>query len=103
MGLQVKRLRNALTKQQELCESYVPPERKVKQRVGTMSRQSFAFAIVRFCIGLTTNTRFFVGTDPNWVLKGAARPAQEYYKPPAEPEPVPENILETYAGMWCVL
>lgn len=92
----MKRLRNALTKQQELCESYVPPERKVKQRVGT------GVEAVYLCLVMVLSgcwlTKFGV-TDPNWVLKGAARPAQEYYKPPTEPEPVPENILETYAGM----
>ena len=31
-------------------------------------------------------------------MKGAARPAQEHYQPPREPDPVPENILETYQG-----
>jgi hypothetical protein len=37
--------------------------------------------------------------DPNWVLKGPARPAQEFYKHPEwKPEPEEEDLLETHRG-----
>jgi hypothetical protein len=37
--------------------------------------------------------------DPAYHLKGAARAAQEFYRPPGwEPEPEPRDLVEEYTG-----
>ena len=45
---------------------------------------------------------FFKYLDPTYELKGAARAAQEFYRPPGYEPPVPpRNLLEEYNGrMW---
>lgn len=52
--------------------------------------------------GVLTSKSSVCGTDPKFELKGAARAAQEFYRPPGyEALPEPRDLLTEYRGrMW---
>mmetsp|Transcript_380 Transcript_380/g.693 ORF Transcript_380/g.693 Transcript_380/m.693 type:complete len:363 (-) Transcript_380:57-1145(-) len=72
-GMEIKRLQKSVEKQERLMEEYIPAEQRKRKRV-----------------------------DPNYNLKGAARPALDFYKDPnAQPEVEPVDLLSKYdTCMW---
>ncbi len=69
-NMEVNRLQKYVDKHTEEMRSYLPPEKRKKVKV-----------------------------DPLYHLKGAARVAQEFYRPPGyEPEVEPVDLFETHRG-----
>lgn len=73
-NLEIKRLSNLVLRQEENMRRFIPIEYKNKK----------------------------LKIDPNYQLKGAARPALEYYQDPNYiPEPEPIDLLSQYEGkLW---
>lgn len=72
-NLEIKRLHNLVIRQENNMTRYIPPATTKRRRM-----------------------------DPNYQLKGAARPALEHYSDPNyEPEPEPIDLLGEYEGrLW---
>jgi hypothetical protein len=95
-SLAIKRFQGYVDKIRDNMKSYYPPEAAAKAKMGTrMVLCSLLAALVNCCLG-------YPSIDPKFELKGAARAAQEFYRPPGyEAMPEPRDLLEEFHGrMW---
>lgn len=74
-NIELKRLQNAVRKQEEVMQQYLSPADRARMKKPM---------------------------DKQYELKGAARVAREFYRPPDwQPDPEPVDLLEQYEGkMW---